>query len=152
MHPRVRPRRGVDTLGLDQGIWSEEARAAPRSSSLEHDLDRLGQPLAAGHGRLRQEEHHRNLPASAAPVTAAAEPFERLSQYALFAGDPKAQEPAPGVIPYDLNSALFSDYAAETAVRQATAGCPCRLSPGRGIRVSDRHDHCQDVRLSARRA
>jgi uncharacterized repeat protein (TIGR03806 family) len=26
-------------------------------------------------------------------------------------GDPKAQQPADGVIPYDLNSALFSDYA-----------------------------------------
>ena len=40
-----------------------------------------------------------------------ARPFEKLSQYALFAGDPAAQEPAEGVIPYDLNSALFSDYA-----------------------------------------
>jgi uncharacterized repeat protein (TIGR03806 family) len=38
-------------------------------------------------------------------------PFERLSQYKLFADEPKAQQPAPGVIPYDLNSALFSDYA-----------------------------------------
>ena len=38
-------------------------------------------------------------------------PFEKLSQYGLFAGDPAAQQPADGVIPYDLNSALFSDYA-----------------------------------------
>ena len=38
-------------------------------------------------------------------------PFEKLSQYSLFAGDPAAQTPAEGVIPYDLNSALFSDYA-----------------------------------------
>jgi uncharacterized repeat protein (TIGR03806 family) len=38
-------------------------------------------------------------------------PFERLSQYALFAGDAAAQVPAEGVIPYDLNSPLFSDYA-----------------------------------------
>jgi uncharacterized repeat protein (TIGR03806 family) len=38
-------------------------------------------------------------------------PFKTLSQYALFAGDPKAQEPVDGVIAYDLNSALFSDYA-----------------------------------------
>jgi uncharacterized repeat protein (TIGR03806 family) len=29
----------------------------------------------------------------------------------LFAGELAAQEPAPGVVPYDLNSALFSDYA-----------------------------------------
>jgi uncharacterized repeat protein (TIGR03806 family) len=38
-------------------------------------------------------------------------PFERLSQYQIFEGKPNAQRPAPGVIPYDLNSALFSDYA-----------------------------------------
>jgi uncharacterized repeat protein (TIGR03806 family) len=50
-------------------------------------------------------------PAHEARREAPAEPFERLSQYALFAGEPKAQQPAPGVIPYDLNSALFSDYA-----------------------------------------
>ena len=52
-------------------------------------------------------------PPAATPVAAAAPsgPFEKLSQYGLFAGDPKAQVPAAGVIPYDLNSALFSDYA-----------------------------------------
>ncbi len=38
-------------------------------------------------------------------------PFAKLSQYNLFAGELKAQQPASGVIPYDLNSALFSDYA-----------------------------------------
>jgi len=38
-------------------------------------------------------------------------PFESLSQYALFVGDPKELQPVEGVIPYDLNSALFSDYA-----------------------------------------
>jgi uncharacterized repeat protein (TIGR03806 family) len=43
--------------------------------------------------------------------SAAPEPFEKLSQYALFAGDAAAQVPAVGVIPYDLNSPLFSDYA-----------------------------------------
>jgi uncharacterized repeat protein (TIGR03806 family) len=48
-------------------------------------------------------------PASLAPAPAG--PFEKLSQYGLFAGDPAAQAPAEGVIPYELNSALFSDYA-----------------------------------------
>jgi uncharacterized repeat protein (TIGR03806 family) len=66
-------------------------------------------PLAAA-GCGSRSTHEPALP-PAAEVTAAAEPFQRLSQYSLFAGDPKAQEPAPGVIPYDLNSALFSDYA-----------------------------------------
>ncbi|HTM54249.1 MAG TPA: SO2930 family diheme c-type cytochrome [Pirellulales bacterium] len=37
-------------------------------------------------------------------------PPQKLSTYALFVGDPTAQQPAEGVIPYDLNSALFSDY------------------------------------------
>ena len=39
------------------------------------------------------------------------QPFERLSQYLLFEGNPALQNPAQGVMPYDLNSALFSDYA-----------------------------------------
>src|SRR5580704_558061 len=39
------------------------------------------------------------------------EPPEKLSQYGLFAGNGSTQEPVAGVIPYDLNSALFSDYA-----------------------------------------
>jgi uncharacterized repeat protein (TIGR03806 family) len=39
------------------------------------------------------------------------EPFAQLSQYQLFDGDPAFQRAAAGVIPYDLNSALFSDYA-----------------------------------------
>ena len=38
-------------------------------------------------------------------------PPEKLSQYGLFVGNGVSQEPAEGVIPYDLNSALFSDYA-----------------------------------------
>jgi uncharacterized repeat protein (TIGR03806 family) len=42
---------------------------------------------------------------------AEARPYEKLSQYKLFAGEPKDQQPASSVIPYDLNSALFSDYA-----------------------------------------
>jgi uncharacterized repeat protein (TIGR03806 family) len=37
-------------------------------------------------------------------------PPQKLSEYALFVGDGSSQEPREGVIPYDLNSALFSDY------------------------------------------
>lgn len=40
-------------------------------------------------------------------------PFEKLSQYGLFQADGAAQQPAVGVIPYDLNSALFSDYTSK---------------------------------------
>jgi uncharacterized repeat protein (TIGR03806 family) len=45
-----------------------------------------------------------------APV---ASPPEKLSTYGLFRGDGSTQEPADGVLPYDVNSALFSDYAAK---------------------------------------
>jgi len=40
------------------------------------------------------------------------EPFpERLSAWHLFTGDPAALKPNAGVVPYDLNTPLFSDYA-----------------------------------------
>jgi uncharacterized repeat protein (TIGR03806 family) len=35
----------------------------------------------------------------------------KLSEYGFFTGDLKRLSPAPGVIPYTLNSPLFSDYA-----------------------------------------
>lgn len=35
---------------------------------------------------------------------------DKLSQLGLFQGDPVKQIPAPGVLAYDLNSPLFSDY------------------------------------------
>ncbi len=38
-------------------------------------------------------------------------PHEKLSDYALFSGEMNKQIPAEGVIPYDLNTPLFSDYA-----------------------------------------
>jgi uncharacterized repeat protein (TIGR03806 family) len=37
-------------------------------------------------------------------------PPEKLSAYGLFVGNGATQEPADGVIPYDLNTPLFSDY------------------------------------------
>jgi uncharacterized repeat protein (TIGR03806 family) len=38
-------------------------------------------------------------------------PYETLSEYNFFEGDMKNLEPVPSVLPYDLNSPLFSDYA-----------------------------------------
>lgn len=38
-------------------------------------------------------------------------PFERLSEYRFFRGDLATLQPNEGVLPYDLNSPLFSDYA-----------------------------------------
>jgi uncharacterized repeat protein (TIGR03806 family) len=40
-----------------------------------------------------------------------AEPFTRLSEYQLFTGNLANLEPNDRVLPYDLNSPLFSDYA-----------------------------------------
>jgi len=38
-------------------------------------------------------------------------PYEKLSQYKFFEGEMKNLEPAYKVLPYDLNSTLFTDYA-----------------------------------------
>jgi len=45
------------------------------------------------------------------PKTQAEEPLQTLSEYGLFVGNGATQEPVEGVVPYNLNSALFSDYA-----------------------------------------
>jgi uncharacterized repeat protein (TIGR03806 family) len=37
-------------------------------------------------------------------------PPEKLSAYGLFVGNGASQEPVDGVVPYDLNTPLFSDY------------------------------------------
>lgn len=50
------------------------------------------------------------------------EPFEKLSQYGLFVGDGSSQKPAAGVVPYDLNSPLFSDYAVKDRFIRIPAG------------------------------
>jgi uncharacterized repeat protein (TIGR03806 family) len=42
-----------------------------------------------------------------------AEPPLKLSAWKIFVGDGRTQEPAAGVIAYDLNSPLFSDYTAK---------------------------------------
>ncbi|HJT36089.1 MAG TPA: parallel beta-helix domain-containing protein, partial [Pirellulales bacterium] len=40
-------------------------------------------------------------------------PHQRLSEYGLFSGNGATQEPVAGVIPYDVNTPLFSDYTAK---------------------------------------
>lgn len=48
---------------------------------------------------------------ASAPDEAAPSQPDKLSAYGLFVGNGSTQEPAAGVIPYDLNSPLFTDYA-----------------------------------------
>ena len=38
-------------------------------------------------------------------------PYQSLSEYNFFDGDLKDLSPVYGVLPYDLNASLFSDYA-----------------------------------------
>ena len=47
---------------------------------------------------------------------------QQLSAYGLFEGEPREQRPASGVVPYDLRSALFSDYASKLRFIKLPAG------------------------------
>lgn len=49
-------------------------------------------------------------------------PPAKLSAYGLFVGNGATQEPAPGVIPYDLTTPLFSDYTAKYRFVKLPAG------------------------------
>jgi uncharacterized repeat protein (TIGR03806 family) len=51
------------------------------------------------------------LPTTGVHLDISQKPFERLSQYQFFVGEMKNLEPNDRVLPYDLNSPLFSDYA-----------------------------------------
>ena len=66
-------------------------------------------------------------------------------------GNGSTQEPQAGVIPYDLNSPLFSDYADKYRFVKLPAGHKRQVQRRRGVRVSRRHGHRQDVCLSRRR-
>lgn len=48
---------------------------------------------------------------SSVGITVPDEPFEKLSDYGFFDGDISQLIPVDGVLPYDLNSPLFSDYS-----------------------------------------
>ncbi len=48
------------------------------------------------------------------------QPYARLSEYCLFELSDAGVTPAPGVLPYDLNTPLFTDYA----VKQRTVWMP----------------------------
>ena len=73
---------------------------------------------------------------------------DKLSEYGLFVGNGSTQEPAEGVIPYDLNSPLFSDYTEKFRFVKLPAGKSAEYREDEIARISRRHDHRQDVRLS----
>ena len=51
------------------------------------------------------------MPADDPKNNLSAMPYQLLSEYQFFEGNMAEQTPVAGVIPYDLNSPLFSDYA-----------------------------------------
>jgi uncharacterized repeat protein (TIGR03806 family) len=56
------------------------------------------------------------------------EPPEKLSSYGLFAGSGSSQEPTAGVVPYDLNTPLFSDYAVKYRFVKLPAGTSAKYN------------------------
>lgn len=61
-------------------------------------------------------------PAAVDPAAATFEPPPTLSAYKLFQGNGSSQDPAEGVVPYDLNSPLFSDYSTKYRFVKLPAG------------------------------
>ena len=47
---------------------------------------------------------------------------ENLSEYNFFTGTLKDLKPAPGILPYDLNTPLFSNYAEKLRFIKLPAG------------------------------
>ncbi len=56
-------------------------------------------------------------------------PNEKLSDYGFFTGNPADQRPAPGVVPYALNTPLFSDYAEKLRFVKLPAGQAVAYNP-----------------------
>ena len=65
-------------------------------------------------------------------------PPEKLSQYGLFLGNGSTQEPAEGVIPYELNSALFTDYAEKFRFVKLPGGTHADVQRRRRLRLPRR--------------
>jgi uncharacterized repeat protein (TIGR03806 family) len=99
---------------------SAEAPNARRAARARRLAWLAGALLAAGCGAR----------APVAVPEAGAEPPEKLSAYGLFRGNGSTQEPADGVVPYDLNTPLFSDYTAKYRF--------VRLPPGTSAGYHDR--------------
>jgi uncharacterized repeat protein (TIGR03806 family) len=59
-------------------------------------------------------------------VDVEAEPPDHLAAWGLFEGNGSTQEPAEGVLPYDVNSPLFSDYAVKYRFLRLPPGAAAR--------------------------
>jgi len=71
---------------------------------------------------VRLTPHRPPEPATDRAVAVYREAPRRLSDYGLFEGDGSTQRPVPGVVPYELNSQLFSDYTVKHRFVRVPAG------------------------------
>lgn len=71
--------------------------------------------------------------ATGVQLDVAGKPFEYLSQYQFFAGEMKDLRPNKRVLPYDLNSPLFSDYAEKSRFVWLPEGTAANYREGRAF-------------------
>src|SRR5262245_4288181 len=71
----------------------------------------------------------RGEPAAKPETSSKANWPQKLSDYGLFKGNGSTQEPVAGVIPYDLNTPLFSDYMLKYRFVKLPAGTKASYHP-----------------------
>ncbi len=64
-----------------------------------------------------------------------ADPPERLSEIGLFVGEVHAHQPAEGVVPYDVTTPLFSDYASKFRFIRVPEGRSGLYDPDRAFEL-----------------
>ena len=65
------------------------------------------------------------------------QPYARLSDYCLFEISDAGVTPAPGVLPYDLNTPLFSDYAVKQRTIWMPKGASAQYDPTNVLEFPD---------------
>ena len=119
---------GLRTLVNDNGDADfariDLASTVPAPNKISQDAE----PYRGGHAPLPAVE------LAAWPLPQARprpQPPEKLSDYGLFAGNGASQQPVDGVVPYDLNTPLFSDYPAMYRFIRLPPGKPAQYSADR---------------------
>lgn len=97
------------------------AAKVPSPSKVSQDLSPyIGQHVPLAPVRIEPARRARSKPRPAVP--------QRLSQYGFFRGHPVDQQPAPGVVPYDVNTPLFSDYTTKHRFVMLPKGASAKYS------------------------
>ncbi len=103
----------LDQLSIEsiqQGKYSASRDLAPHTTPQE--------PLAA----VTLQPHDAPAPTASPAVIAYRAAPEKLSGYGLFEGTGSTQQPVDGVVPYTLNTKLFSDYTDKYRFIRVPAG------------------------------